>query len=214
VRHGTAVGDPEAQHGGNTSNPKKVVTMRPVRILLVAIALVAVALTGWAFGARDSGYSKPEAVPTATTTAPLGDPAAAPAPAPQPPRDPDGDIPSDTPPTTQPPPRPRILGFGSEPVLPKDGGFWQLSPGGGVLTLVLDARNATRVEYWLTPTGTEVQDLAVRIGQDTNGRDGWVWNWRYPNEPILGHLTVKAIGPGGTAEKVVGVYHPDPVQQP
>ena len=37
--------------------------MRPVRILLVAIALLAVGLTGWAFGTRGGGYSAPEATP-------------------------------------------------------------------------------------------------------------------------------------------------------
>ena len=42
--------------------------MRPVRILLVAIALLAVGLTGWAFGTRGGGYSAPEA--TTTPTAP------------------------------------------------------------------------------------------------------------------------------------------------
>jgi hypothetical protein len=64
------------------------------------------------------------------------------------------------------------------------------------------------------PTGTGVGDLGVRIGQDTNGRDGWWVNWRYPDEPLLAHLTVRATGPGGTAEKVVGIYHPDPAEQP
>ena len=103
----------------------------------------------------------------------------------------------------------RIVGFGSEPVLPREGTFWRLSPGAGLVTFVLDAQHATRVEFWLTPTGTGTADLARRIGQDSNGRDGWLFNWHYPNEPILGHLTVKATGPGGTAEQTVGVYHPD-----
>jgi hypothetical protein len=176
---------PGAQHGGDTSEPKKVVTMRPVRILLVAIAVIAVGLAGWALGAR----SDPE---TGVVTIP------------------DGPPPSDT---TKPAPRPRIVGFGSEPVLPKEGAFWRLSPGAGLVTFVLDAQHATRVEFWLTPTGTGTADLARKIGQDSNGRDGWLFNWRYPNEPILGHLTVKAVGPGGTAEQTVGVYH-DPPEQP
>jgi hypothetical protein len=181
--------------------------MRPVRILLVAIAVLAVGLTGWAFGTRGGGYSAPDASATATTAAPQGDPAAAPAPvddAPQPPKagPPDG--------TTPPAPRPRIFGFGSEPVLPTEGTFWQLPSGAGLLTMVLDAPHATRVEFWVTPTGSGVSDLSRKIGQDTNGRDGWLFNWHYPSEPILGHLTVRAIGPGGTAEKTVGVYHPTP----
>jgi len=122
-----------------------------------------------------------------------------------------GGTPDDTVPPAQ---RPRILGFGSEPVLPTEGAFWRLPSGAGVLTMVLDAPHATRVEFWLTPTGTGVSDLSRKIGQDTNGRDGWLFNWHYPNEPILGHLTVRAIGPGGTDEETVGVYHPDPGEQP
>ncbi|HSK35895.1 MAG TPA: hypothetical protein VLA80_04095 [Actinomycetota bacterium] len=190
--------------------------MRPVRILLVAIAVVAVGLAGWALGAR-GGYSGPDDTATATTAAPQGEPAAAPAPAPDVDPAPEaptapggGGTPDDS---NQPAPRPRIAGFGSEPVLPTEGGFWRLSPGGGLLTFVLDAQHATRVEFWLTPTGTNVGDLSRKIGQDTNGRDGWLFNWHYPNEPMLAHLTVKAVGPGGTAEQTVGVYHPDPAEQ-
>ena len=164
--------------------------MRLVRILLVALAGVAVGLAGWALGARDA-YDAPAATDPAVTVQAPGDQA----------------IPD---PTTRPdPPRPRIVGFGSEPVLPVDGGFWKLPAGAGLLTLVTGAPNATRVEFWLTPTGTDVADLAVKLGQDTNGRDGWLFNWHYKNEPLLGHLTVRAIGPGGTAEQTVGIYHPD-----
>ena len=192
--------------------------MRPVRILLVAIALLAVGLTGWAFGTRGGGYSAPEVSPTATTVAPQGEPVAVPAPAPAPaavedaPEPPKaGGTPDDTAPPAQ---RPRILGFGSEPVLPTEGAFWQLPSGAGLLTMVLDAPHATRVEFGLILTGSSVSDLSHKIGQDTNGRDGWLFNWHYPSEPILGHLTVRAIGPGGTAEKTVGLYHPTPGEQP
>ena len=194
--------------------------MRPVRILLVAIALLAVGLTGWAFGTRGGGYSTPEATPapTATTAPPQVEPAAAPAPAPAPAPVDDAPAPpkaGGTPdPTTPPAQRPRILGFGSEPVLPTEGAFWQLPSGAGLLTMVLDAPHATRVEFWLTPTGSSVSDLSRKIRQDTNGRDGWLINWHYPSEPILGHLTVRAVGPGGTAEKTVGLYHPTPGEQP
>jgi hypothetical protein len=188
--------------------------MRPVRILLVAIALLAVGLTGWALGTRGGGYSAPEATtaPAATTAPPQVEPAAAPAPvddAAAPPKA--GGTPDDTAPPVQ---RPRILGFGSEPVLPTEGAFWRLPSGAGLLTMVLDAPHATRVEFWLTPTGSSVSDLSRKIGQDTNGRDGWLFNWHYPSEPILGHLTVRAIGAGGTAEKTVGLYHPTPGEQP
>jgi len=165
--------------------------MRPVRILLVAIALLAVGLTGWALGTGDGDhYGNSETTPDTTTQAPAQAQPATPA------------------------PRPRIVGFGSEPVLPQEGGFWRLPAQAGILTLVTSAPNATKVEFLLTPTGTNVGDLAVRIGQDTNGRDGWLVNWHYRNEPLLAHLTVRATGPGGTAEQTVGIYHPDPTEQP
>ena len=165
--------------------------MRPVRILLIGVALFAVAVTGWALAGGDGyRYGTSEATPTPTTQAP-----------------PRAD-------TTTPAPRPRIVGFGSEPVLPQEGGFWRLPSGAGILTLITDAPNATKVEFLLTPTGTNVGDLGVRIGQDTNGRDGWWVNWTYRDKPLLAHLTVRATGPGGTAEEVIGIYHPDPAEQP
>jgi hypothetical protein len=186
--------------------------MRLVRIMLVVLAVVAVGLAGWALGTRDSYNAPATADPAPAASDPAPEAAVTtPAPAPREQATPD---PTTAPAadTTQPAPRPRIVGFGSEPVLPREGAFWRLSPGAGLVTFVLDAQHATRVEFWLTPTGSSVSDLSRKIGQDTNGRDGWLFNWSYPNEPILGHLTVKAIGPGGTAEKTVGVYHPDTEQ--
>jgi len=178
--------------------------MRLVRILLVVLAVVAVGLAGWALGAGDA-YDTPAADDRAPAAADAA--VTTPAPAPREQATPD--------PTTRPaPPRPRIVGFGSEPVLPVEGGFWKLPAGAGTLTLVTDAPNATKVEFLLTPTGTDVGDLAVRLGQDSNGRDGWLVNWRYRDEPLLGHLTVRASGPGGTAHETVGIYHPDPAEQP
>jgi hypothetical protein len=176
--------------------------MRPVRILLVAVALLAVALTGWALGAR-GGYDQTGGGPDPTSAPPQAAPT-----------DPDGDTPAGDPPgTTQPAPRPRILGFGSEPVFPREGGFWRLPPGAGQAVLVTDARHATKVEFLLAPTGTGGGDLGVRIGSDSNGRDGWLAIWRYKDQPLLAHLTVRATGPGGTAEHTVGVYHPAPGEE-
>jgi hypothetical protein len=161
--------------------------MRPVRILLVALALVAVGLAGWALGARDP-YRQPAA-----------------------------DIPSGgaaPPASTRQAPRPRIVGFGSEPVYPQKGGFWQLPAGPGEAVLITDAQHATRVEFLLTPAGTGVDDRAVSLGVDTDGRDAYVAHWRYADQPLLAHLTVRATGPGGTTEQTVGVYHPDPERLP
>jgi hypothetical protein len=215
VRYDTAGRGRSAQHGDDTSNPKKVVTMRPVRILLAAVALIAVGLTGWALTTGD-GYTRPGAEPAVadpavTQAPPQAEPAAPADPAPQGQTGSGGDPPSAT---TQPAPRPRILGFGSEPVFGSDGGFWQLPAGSGEAILITDAQHATRVEFLLTPTGTGVGGQAVSLGVDTNGRDAYTARWKYADQPLLAHLTVRATGPGGTTEKVVGVYHPDPVQQP
>ena len=49
---------------------------------------------------------------------------------------------------------------------------------------------------------------------DTNGRDAYAAHWRYGDQPLLAHLTVRATGPGGTAEQTVGIYHPDPEPAP
>ena len=128
--------------------------------------------------------------------------------------DPAPENPTNPPEVTQPAPRPRIVGFGSEPVYPREGGFWQLPPGPGEAYLITDAEHATKVEFLLSPTGTGTGDLAVSLGVDRNGRDGYTARWRYDDQPLLAHLTVRATGPGGTTDKVVGIYHPDSTEQP
>jgi hypothetical protein len=49
---------------------------------------------------------------------------------------------------------------------------------------------------------------------DRDGRDGYLAHWRYGDQPLAAHLTVRASGPGGTVEQSVGIYHPDPEQLP
>jgi hypothetical protein len=176
---------------------------RPVRILFVAVALIAVAVAGWAFGNRGSGSTRSASDTTAQAAAePQAEPTAASL-------DPAPDV-SATPPTTQPAPRPRIFGFGSEPVYPQEGGFWQLPPGPGEAVLITDARYATKVEFLLTPTGTGTAGQTVSLGVDTDGSDAYTARWRYQDQPLLAHLVVRATGPGGSTDKVVGVSHPDP----
>jgi hypothetical protein len=70
-----------------------------------------------------------------------------------------------------------------------------------------DGQASGRSEYLRVGTNT----AARLLGEDTNGNDGWTLAWHYPNEPLTAHLTVKAIGPGGTSpDSVLGLYHPDP----
>jgi hypothetical protein len=180
--------------------------MRPVRILIVAVGLIAVAIAGWLLaGGGDGGgygYNQPAASPTVTQASQAASQAA-------PSLDPAPQDPANAPETTQSAPRPRILGFGSEPVYPQEGGFWQLPPGPGQAYLITDAQHATKVEFLLAPTGTGNGSRAVSLGVDTNGRDAYTARWSYDDQPLLAHLIVRATGPGGTTDKVVGVYHPE-----
>ena len=108
-----------------------------------------------------------------------------------------------------PEPVPRILSVTTTPTLPKEGGFLRLPAGAGTLMFRVQAVNTQRVRFLLSPTGTNTS--ARLLGEDTNGRDGWTLAWRYPDQPLAAHLTVKAIGSGGTSpDTVLGLYHPDP----
>jgi hypothetical protein len=96
------------------------------------------------------------------------------------------------------------------PTLPREGGFLRLPAGAGKLLFRVQTVNSTqRVRFLLSPTGTHTS--ARLLGEDTNGGDGWTQVWRYPDQPLTAHLTIKAIGPGGTSpDTVLGLYHPDP----
>jgi hypothetical protein len=104
---------------------------------------------------------------------------------------------------------PRILGVTTAPALPRDGGFQRLPDGAGTLLVSVRASDTERVRFLLTPTGTDVADLATVLGEDRDGRDGFSLRWSYPDRPLLTHLTARAIGPGGTTEEVIGLYHAD-----
>ena len=96
------------------------------------------------------------------------------------------------------------------PQLPCDVGVCTLSPAAGTVTFHALVRDATRVEFFLVPTGTGTADLARSLGVDRDGRDGWTASYTYADEPLWSHLTVVARGPGGTAEKLpFNVYHPE-----
>jgi hypothetical protein len=98
----------------------------------------------------------------------------------------------------------------TSPVLPREGGFLRLPAGAGTLVFwVQTVNNTQRVRFLLSPTGTTT--AARLLGEDTNGGDGWTLAWRYPDQALLAHLTVKAIGSGGTSpDTVLGLYHPEP----
>jgi hypothetical protein len=109
-----------------------------------------------------------------------------------------------------PEPAPRILSVTTSPTLPKVGGFLRLPAGAGkVLFRVQTVNNTQRVRFYLSPTGTDTS--ARLLGEDTIGGDGWTLAWRYRDEPLTAHLTVRAVGSGGTSpDTVLGLYHPEP----
>jgi hypothetical protein len=113
---------------------------------------------------------------------------------------------------SHPAPLPRVLSVTTVPALPQEGGFLRLPDGAGTLVFRVRAVNAQRVRFYLSPTGTGAAELAELLGEDANGRDGWTLTWRYQDQPLLAHLTVRAIGAGGAVspDTVVGLYHPDP----
>jgi hypothetical protein len=104
---------------------------------------------------------------------------------------------------------PRILSVTTSPTLPREGSFLRLPAGAGTVTFRVQATHTTKVRFLLSPTGTD--STAKLLGEDTNGCDGWTLAWRYPDQPLTAHLTIKAIGSGGTSpDTVLGLYHPDP----
>jgi hypothetical protein len=108
-----------------------------------------------------------------------------------------------------PDPVPRILSLTTIPTLPREGGFLRLPARAGKVLFRVQAVNTQKVRFFLSSTGTDA--TARLLGEDTNGGDGWTLVWRYPDEPLTAHLTIRAIGSGGASpDSVLGLYHPDP----
>ena len=116
-----------------------------------------------------------------------------------------------TTPAPSPAPRPRILSITTTPELERDGGWLRL-PAAGTVIFRVRATDTRRMRFTLTPTGTNTADLTKLLGEDTNGRDGWSLAWNYPDQALLAHLTVTAVGASGAVSPgtVLGLYHPEP----
>jgi hypothetical protein len=86
-----------------------------------------------------------------------------------------------------------------------------LTPPAGTVTLHAQVSDATRVQFFLVPTGTGTWGSRESIGVDRSGEDGWSVRYTYADEPLWSHVVVVAHGPGGTSEKLpFNLYHPDP----
>ena len=178
--------------------------MRAFQIFLVVIALVAVAVAGWALGSR-GGYGQPEAGPAAVEdpssparhdssgqrqVAGGGHPAAT------------GSHTSR--PAPEPTPEPEIRSISTIPFAPHIGGALHLPPGPGRVTVRVRIDNATRTQFWLAH-GTRVDKTAIWLGEDSDGANGWSVGMRYDEDGFLDNLIIRANGPGGTTEEFVGV---------
>jgi hypothetical protein len=105
-------------------------------------------------------------------------------------------------------PAPRILAVTTSPRLRTlEGGWLELPPGPGTVTISVKATNAQRVRFTLTPTGTGVADYAKLLGEDRTPEDGFSVVWRYPSDGLSAHLGIQAIGAGGTTDKTFGIAH-------
>jgi hypothetical protein len=191
--------------------------MRPVRIVLVFIALIAVGLAGWALGNR-GGYGQPGADPAIAEAPSAPDDQAARekvagggnAPSVTAPSGgggttsggPDGGV--SEPPATR-PPKPVIESISTVPRAPFSGGYLHLDPGPGEVTFRVKIRNATRALFWIAPADAKGDIKPVWLGEDRNGRDGWTTRLWYNSQPLFEQVLVVAVGPGGRDEATFGV---------
>jgi len=105
-------------------------------------------------------------------------------------------------------PAPRILAVTTSPRLRSlEGGWLELPPGAGTVVISVNATNAQRVRFVLTPTGNETGPYAQVLGEDRTPADGFSLVWRYPSQGLSAHLGIQAIGSGGTTDKQFGIAH-------
>lgn len=93
---------------------------------------------------------------------------------------------------------PEIIDVKTKPY-PIIGNWVTLPQGPGKLKINVLAKNATKVQFWLVPTGTATWKYRELIGEDTDGKDGWSMTWRYGNELIHTHIVIIAVNPKGTS---------------
>jgi hypothetical protein len=104
---------------------------------------------------------------------------------------------------------PQILGVSTTPAPSASAQLITLH-GTGTLTVRVRAFGADEVRVLLVPSGTGGRSYARLLGVDTTGEDGERWSvaWRYPDEPVHGHLLIQVNGRGGTAEhEGIAVLH-------
>jgi len=103
---------------------------------------------------------------------------------------------------------PSIQSVTTSPSLRDIGGWLELPKGAGTVRFSVKASHTERVRFVLTPTGTGTAPYAKLLGEDRDPRDGFTLTWHYgAGDAWSAHLDIQAIGPGGKAEKHLGIAH-------
>jgi hypothetical protein len=154
-----------------------------------------------------AGPDTPNPAHAATTAPPAAIAAASPAPSRTVPAAPSSSAPSAVPVTNKPRP-PELLGTTWLPALALADGWLRLASGPGRVTFVVRAARTDRLDFLLTPTGTDTAALAQLLGTGRRAGHTFTFVWDYPDEPTLAHLTIVAFGPGGRTEQApFNIYH-------
>ena len=104
---------------------------------------------------------------------------------------------------------PQILGVVTDPRPAASSQLVTLT-GSGTFTVGVKAFAVEELRVLLVPSGTGGRPHAKLLGVDRSSEDGerWSVSWRYPDQPIHGHLLIQAIGRGGTVEHDgIALYH-------
>src|SRR5215207_4280379 len=97
--------------------------------------------------------------------------------------------------------KPQILGVVTDPRPAASSQLVTLT-GSGTLTVSVKGFAIEELRVLLVPSGTGGRPHAKLLGVDRSSEDGerWSVSWRYPDQPIHGHLLIQASGRGGTVE--------------
>jgi hypothetical protein len=105
--------------------------------------------------------------------------------------------------------KPQILGVTTNPSPTASAKLVTLT-GSGTFTVRVKAFAANEVRVLLVPSGTGGRPYAKLLGVDRSSEDGenWSVSWRYPDQPVHGHLLIQVNGRGGSVEDdSIALYH-------
>jgi hypothetical protein len=97
-------------------------------------------------------------------------------------------------------PAPTLDDLWWSPELPVEDGWLRLPAGPGELMVNVTAEHADRVELVITPTGTETAPLAEVLPMSGSDDGPWAVTWKYGDGPVLAHVGLRAVGPGGVTD--------------